>query len=91
LLDELARSNQSILPAACCLLLSSASICIHQPPRSITRHAEDFGTLIIENRRFAGLTPGLVSRDITYLGGLGTPRFWKDKLAQIQIVNKLRC
>jgi hypothetical protein len=58
LLDELARSNQPILPSAYCLLLSSASICIHQPQRSITRHAKEFGTLIIENRRIAGLTPG---------------------------------
>jgi hypothetical protein len=31
--------------------ISSASICIHQPQGSITRHAEEFGTLIIENRR----------------------------------------
>ena len=28
--------------------ISSASICIHQPQRSITRHAEEFGTLIRE-------------------------------------------
>ena len=38
-----------------CLTLSSdkipsASICIHQPQRSITRHAEEFGTLMIENQ-----------------------------------------
>jgi hypothetical protein len=31
-------------------------LCIHQPQRSITLHAEEFGTLIIENRRIAGLT-----------------------------------
>ena len=37
--------------------ISSASICIHQPQRSITRHAEEFGTLIIEIARIAGLTP----------------------------------
>jgi len=36
--------------------ISSASICIHQPQRSITSHAEGFGTLIIENRRIARLT-----------------------------------
>jgi imidazole glycerol phosphate synthase subunit HisF len=28
--------------------ISSASACIHQPQRSITRHAEEFGILIIE-------------------------------------------
>jgi hypothetical protein len=37
---------------------SSAGICIHQPQRSITRHAEEFGTLIIENRRISP-DPGL--------------------------------
>ncbi len=42
--------------------ISSASISIHQPQRSITRHAEEFGTVIIENRRIAGLTPVSVSR-----------------------------
>ena len=35
--------------------ISSASIFIHQPQRSITRHAAQFGTLIIENRRIACL------------------------------------
>jgi hypothetical protein len=44
---------------ACCLTLgpdkiSSPGICIHQPQRSIPRHAEDYGTSIIENRN--GLT-----------------------------------
>jgi len=33
--------------ASFCLLLSWASICIHQPQRSITRHAEEFGILKI--------------------------------------------
>ena len=43
-----------------CLMLrgktiSSASICIHQPQRSITRHAEEFGTLAMR----VALTPAL--------------------------------
>jgi len=38
--------------------ISSASICIHQPQRSIARHTEEFEMLIVENRRIAGLTPG---------------------------------
>src|SRR2546421_7287189 len=37
--------------------ISSTSICIHQPQGSITRHAQEFGTLIIENRRIASMTP----------------------------------
>jgi hypothetical protein len=38
--------------------ISLASICIHQPQRSITRHAKKFGTLIIEQSQNRRPDPG---------------------------------
>ena len=47
--------GQAVILRSCLTLcgdkISSASIRIYQPQSSIAHHAEEFGTLMIENRR----------------------------------------
>jgi hypothetical protein len=49
--------NGSVAFAAYCLLVSSISIAFINRRDQLHVHAQEFGTLIIENCRIAGLTP----------------------------------
>jgi hypothetical protein len=60
--------------------ISSASICVHQPQRSITSYAWEFGTLIIQNRRIAGLTTLLLPAS-TSENELGYGEGWNQNSA----------
>src|SRR5438067_545184 len=53
--DRLEMGDRPMILRSCLTLsadkISSAGSCIHQPRKLITRHAEEFGTLMIENRK----------------------------------------